>query len=101
LNTYPCGTWGKNRVGVPGALEKNKVKLKQGEVVFRRRDNILAVKYCDKRDVHMLSTIHQATGSALSKTDRRTNNLVTKPSCIVDYCSLMGGVDLSDQINQY
>ena len=49
----------------------------------------------------MLSTIHQATGSALSKTDRRTNNLVTKPSCIVDYCSLMGGVDLSDQINQY
>jgi len=49
----------------------------------------------------MLSTIHQATVSVLNKTDRRTNNLVTKPSCVVDYCSLMEGIDLSDQINQY
>jgi hypothetical protein len=100
LNTYACGTLRKNRVGVPDALKRTFLKLKKGEIIFRRNDKLLAVKYRDQRDVHMLSTIHQATVSVLTKTDRNGDPIV-KPTCIVDYCSLMGGVDLSDQINQY
>jgi len=100
-NTYACGTLRKNRVGVPDALKKATLKLQSGEAIFRRKDSLLAVKFHDKRDVHMMSTIHQATMSILNKLDRRTNVPITKPTCIVDYCSLMGGVDLSDQINGY
>ncbi|CAG2244554.1 Ras GTPase-activating protein-binding protein 1,Ras GTPase-activating protein-binding protein 2 [Mytilus edulis] len=101
LNTYACGTLRKNRLGVPDALKKTNLKLKRGEVIFRRKEGLLAVKFHDKRDVHMLSTIHPATVSVLNKNDRRTNNPIVKPTCVVDYCSYMGGVDLSDQINQY
>lgn len=101
LNTYACGTLRKNRVGVPDAFKKPEFNLNQCEVIFRRKDNLLAVRYRDKRDVHMLSTIHQATVSVLSKNDRRTNNPIVKPTCIVNYCLFTGGVDLSDQINQY
>ena len=39
--------------------------------------------------------------SVLNKIDRHINNLIMKPTCIVDYCRLMGGVDLSDQIHHY
>ncbi|CAC5422076.1 Probable ubiquitin carboxyl-terminal hydrolase FAF-X [Mytilus coruscus] len=101
LNTYACGTLRKNRLGVPDAIKKTSLKLKRGEVIFRRKEGLLAVKFHDKRDVHMLSTIHPATVSVLNKNDRRTNNPIVKPTSVVDYCSFMGGVDLSDQINQY
>lgn len=101
-NTYACGTLRKNRKGVPEAI-KMKQKLQTSQVIFRRNEEsqLLAVKYHDKRDVHMLSTIHEATMAVLSKRDRNNNEFVAKPACIVDYVSKMGGVDLSDQINQY
>ena len=98
LNMYACGTLCKNQQGMPDALKNTTWKLKRGDE--KTKDNILAVKFKDKCDVHMLSTIHQATVSVMDKTDRN-NEPVVKPTCIVDYCSLMGGVDLSDQINQY
>jgi hypothetical protein len=62
---------------------------------------MLAVKYHDKRDVHMLSTIHEAKIAVLNKVDRRTDSLVSKPVCITDYVKFMAGVDLSDQFNSY
>jgi hypothetical protein len=100
-NTYACGTLRKNRKKVPEAI-KLKQKLLPTQVIFRRNEEsqMLAVKYHDKRDVHMLSTIHEATMAVLSQRDRN-NEYIAKPTCIVDYVSKMGGVDLSDQINQY
>lgn len=100
-NTYACGTLRKNRVSIPDVLKKNILKLKSGEAIFWRKDGLLAVKFHNKRDVYLLSTIHQATVSILNKLDCRTNVPITKPTCIVDYCSLMEGIDLSDQINGY
>ena len=69
--------------------------------IFRRKEDMLVVKFYDKRAVHMISTIHEASMSVLNKPGRGTNNMVMKPHCIVDYCRFMGGVDLSDQIHQY
>ncbi|XP_062586678.1 piggyBac transposable element-derived protein 4-like [Saccostrea cucullata] len=101
-NTYACGTLRKNRRGVPEAIKRN-VRLKQSQVIFRKKETteMLAVKYHDKRDVHMLTTIHEANMSVLNKRDRTTNEYIAKPTCIVEYISQMGGVDLSDQISQY
>ncbi|XP_060553598.1 piggyBac transposable element-derived protein 4-like [Ruditapes philippinarum] len=75
--------------------------MKKLECVFRRKNDLLVLKYFDKRAVHMISSIHEASMSVLNKVDQKTNNLVMKPTCVVDYCRLMGGVDLSDQIHQY
>lgn len=101
LNTYACGGLKKNRYGLPEAFAKPVLKLKQTETMFRRNEVLLAVKYRDKRDILMLSTIHQATVSVLTKTHSNTNINVTKPTCIVDYIAFMEGVNLSDRINQY
>ena len=103
-NTYACGTLRKNRKGVPEAI-KSKQKLQTSQVIFRRNEEskLLAVKFHDKRDLHMLSTIHEATIAVLSKSKRDRNNseYVAKPACVVDYVSKMRGVHLSGQINQY
>ena len=88
-NIYACGTLRVNRKGVSDAM-KIKRKLRPTECIFRRSENLLVVKYHDKRNVCMLSTIHEATVSVLDKVDRTTNNTVSKPTCIVDYIRLMG-----------
>ena len=36
-------------------------KLKKGEFPFRRNKNMLALRYQDKREIYMLSTMHQLT----------------------------------------
>ena len=98
-NTYACGTVRNNRKNVPKAFSV--VKLKQSESIFRRNGNMLALKFRDKRDIHMLTTIHEATHSRTNRVDRRTNTAVVKPTAIVNYCQKMGGVDVSDQMATY
>ena len=100
LGTYACGTLRVNRKGVPDAV-KRKRKLQQNEVIYRRNGNILAIKFHDKRDVHMISTFHEATMAVLNKKVYGTDLNVTKPQPVVDYIKHMGGVDLSVQFNQY
>lgn len=99
LNTYACGTVRTNRKGVPKAFSAVK-RMKQGDGIFRRKGNLLAVKFHDKRDIHMLTTFHEAK---LLVTDRvnKNNEPVVKPNTIIDYCKYMGGVDVNDQICQY
>ena len=36
-------------------------KLKQGETVFHHKNNLLALKWMDKREVYILSGLHKAT----------------------------------------
>ena len=61
MDTYACGTLRVNRKNVPKAFRS--VKLRQGGTIFRRSENMLAIKYRDKRDVHILSTIHHPAGT--------------------------------------
>ena len=66
--TYACGTVRKNRKEFPEAL-KVKNRMLQGDCIFRRRDDLLALKFYDKREVHMLSTIHKAENAIFDKRD--------------------------------
>ena len=68
MDTYACGTQRISRRGVPCILKT--AKLKQGETIFRRKENMLVLKFKDKRDVHMLSTIHPANMAVTNKVDR-------------------------------
>lgn len=107
--TSACGTVRSNRKGLPEAVTK--AKLNKGECCFRRSESadepgqpgpILALKWCDKRAVYMISTIHCATDKWTGKKDRTADkNPIYKPAVIVDYIERMGGVDLSDQLMVY
>lgn len=88
------GTVRVTRKGLPKAVVAKNVKLKKGECVFRRKGNILCLKWCDKRQVSLISTIHSAVEMQV-----KTNFMgqpVIKPHLIHDYNLKMGGVDHSD-----
>ena len=79
--------------------QSQKLNLKKnGECVFRRDGPLLCFKWREKKDVTMLSTIHEAVETG--KTDREGNK-IEKPEAVYYYCSRMGGVDLSDQLLNY
>ena len=66
-STYAFGTVHQNRKGLPKAVTT--AKLKKTEAVFRHNEPLLAIKWCDKRAVTILTTIHVAINVATYKTD--------------------------------
>lgn len=58
----------------------------------------MAVKFSDRKDVYMLTTIY-AEGT-VTVTERGSATQKEKPLCVTAYNKYMGGVDLSDQILQ-
>lgn len=102
-DTYACGTIRKNRKGLPNAVINATLPKKSGEAVFRRNTitHLLCVKWCDKRNVLMLSSIHDANMVDTGKVNRETGQIIEKPECIYEYIKKMGGVDLGDQMMTY
>ena len=93
--TNVCGTVRLNRKFMPKDLAKEKVK--KGEIAYRSCDEgLLALVWKDKKDVKMLTTMHNASMTNTGKVDRKGNDIV-KPSCVLTYNRGMGGVDNSDQ----
>ncbi|KAJ8934768.1 hypothetical protein NQ318_010424 [Aromia moschata] len=93
--TNACGTVRKTRKQMP----KMEEKLKGGEFTFRTtRNRLIAIKWCDKREVFMLSTAHDNNVAATGKTDRTTNLQIMKPECIIEYNKRMGAVDKTDML---
>ena len=58
-DTPAFGTIRTNRKGIPQKLVTQ--KLRRGETTSLRNQELLAVKWRDRRDVHMLTTIHNDT----------------------------------------
>ena len=56
------------------------------------------MKYKDKKDVYMLSALHDETTTKV-KVRGRKNTLIDRPKCVVDYNKQMGGVDKVDQVD--
>ena len=98
-----CGTVRLNRRGLPKSLKQQPVK--KGEMKAVQLDSsLLAVKWCDKRVVTVLTTIHD--GSTVD-TQRRSRDApgghatIRKPTAVAEYNKYMGGVDLADQLVTY
>lgn len=89
----------KNRKGLPQDMKTQ--KLKKGELVFWRKQHLLAIKWRSTRDVYCLSTKHQATASDVSIRARGGREEVTKPDVIIDYNMNKTGVDRVDQLSSY
>ena len=78
-----------NRKGLPKTVTT--AKLKKTEAVFRGNGPLSAIKWCDKRAVTVLTTIHAAVHVVTNKTDAQGNRIL-KLSAIVDYINKMGVV---------
>ena len=87
--TGACGTVRKNRQRLPSLI----IKLKSGEIQYLHTDILLALKWQDKREVHMLSTTHSKTYTNSGKVDWKTGQEIRKPACIIDYNTNKGAVD--------
>ena len=84
--TGACGIVRKNRQGLPPLT----ARLKRGESQYAHTNTLLALKWQDKREVHMLSTIHSTTYTNSNKIDRQTGEAIRKSVCIVDYTKKYG-----------
>lgn len=97
-----CGTVRKNRRGMPDEM---KAKLKKGEVMSQQIDSsMLVLKWMDKREVMMLSTIHDdsfVTKKRRSRTAPDGQEDILKPLVVEEYNRHMGGVDTGDQLQSY
>lgn len=96
---YPVGTVMKNRRNLPKAFEK---KLKTGEVMFRRKRQLLALKWKDKRDVYLLATTDKAEMvESEQEQEARGGHQTTKPAAVLRYNKGKTGVDRHDQLASY
>jgi hypothetical protein len=59
-NARVCGTMRANR-GIPHDLEGEGIRLNRGQSAFRRKGDVMVQVWKDKRLVHIISTIHDAT----------------------------------------
>lgn len=95
---------GSNAVGTVRLHRKNmpdefkKLKMKKGECKALFARGIMALTWQDKKQVTMLSTLHNAANVTDSGKKGRQNGLpVLKPQVVLDYNRGMGGVDREDQ----
>lgn len=91
--TGACGTVRPNRLGFPKDFSQ---KMKKGDLESRNSDTMLAIKFFDKRPVHILSTVHENKIEASEKIDRETGEVIKKHTATIEYTKKMGSVDKSD-----
>lgn len=89
--TGACGTVRKNRQNMPEFDN-----LQKGEIIHLHKKNLMALKWQDKRDVHMLSTLHEPGFGPTKKKNYKDDKTIWKPLAIIDYNANMGPIDKSD-----
>ena len=75
-----------------------KKKIKKGEMVWATCENIVALKWKDKRDVYAISNAHSPE---MVLTTNRHGQEKMKPNIIKDYNENMSSIDLSDQMSYH
>lgn len=103
---YSCATTRANRKDFPKDLAANNPhvkRLKQGEALFRRKNNVIATTWKDKKLVHFISTESNPVGNETVNRKQRDGTIVQVPTVPVvkTYNKSMGGVDLHDQLRGY
>jgi hypothetical protein len=92
-NTYAVGTVRKNRKFM--SKELCSTKLCKGELAFRSCNNILSLKWQDRKPVCMISSFHSSPDFVEVTTQRGLQ--ILKPIVVNDYNQYMCGVDKEDE----
>ncbi|KAK9745642.1 Transposase IS4 [Popillia japonica] len=93
LRTHSCGTLRSNRIGNPCELVNKKVK--KGDHIWARRNQVYVSKWRDKRDVLIITTRDHPR---LEPTTNRYAKELIKPIEIVAYNRHMSGINRCDQM---
>jgi len=94
-----CGTVRLHRKGMPRDLKPKTLRLKRGNIRVRTRGDLTAVVWKDKRDVCLLTNIHDPPREG-NYHDEHGNMI--KPAIVADYNCHMGHVDNADRMaNSY
>ncbi|KAJ8931030.1 hypothetical protein NQ314_016108 [Rhamnusium bicolor] len=95
-STYLVGTLRRNRKYTPENIVN--AKIKKGELLgLQTKDRISVMKWRDKRDVLILSTLHTDTQNEV----RHHQSQKKKPSAIIAYNSAKSFIDVSNQMSSY
>jgi hypothetical protein len=94
-----CGTMRANR-DIPRDLEGEGKLLNRGQSALQRKGDVMVQVWKDKRLVHMISTIPDATIVNTGRKDRKTK-MEIKPYAIVQYNKFVKGIDRADQYISY
>lgn len=89
-----CGTVRKNRKNMP----QFPPKMEKGDIIHKQANKIMAMRWQDKRDVTLLSTIHEPVMQVSQNLDPVTRAPINKPQCVIDYTFNMRLVDKSDSM---
>lgn len=92
-DTGVCGTLRKCRKGVP----KFTTSLKKGESEVAHNMIWMVIRWLDKKEVYVITTVHEFGYAATGKKHYETQEDILKPACIIDYNKNMGGVDNVDR----
>lgn len=110
FNSYSLMTWLKSRQtlasgtirqnrGLPECLTKK--QLKKGDFTFAKKDNVLAIKFNDRKEMFFSSNFHLATTVQKQRIRRGgAREDYKKPGPIEDYNYHMNGTDKQDQLLQ-
>jgi len=94
-----CGTVRLHSKGMPKDLKPKTLRLKRGDIRVRTRGDLTDVVWKDKRDVCLLTNIHDPPREG-NYSDEHWN--VIKPVIVTDYNCHMGHVDNADRMaNSY
>ncbi|XP_054282844.1 piggyBac transposable element-derived protein 4-like [Macrosteles quadrilineatus] len=96
--THVVGTVNLERINMPEEFDSANLEI--GQAIRRSKDGILAVKWKDRKDVHVLSTIHAGIEMTVDKVIQRKGIVseVIKPKSVIEYNKGMLGVDVQDQM---
>lgn len=94
------GTCRDNRTEKCPISDKNWMKKKpRGSADFRMSEGVLAMKWKDNKDVTVVTNFDSSTMKTARRYDRNARKFTTvpQPTCIDNYNTYMGFVDLMDQ----
>lgn len=96
---YCCGTVRPYRKGMPQDFRPMRMRLQRGDLQVRTRGDLTAILWRDKRDVRILTNIHDPPAEG---NFRDSNGKAIKPQIVADYNRHMGYVDKGDRMaNSY
>uniref|UniRef100_A0A8C5W7D9 PiggyBac transposable element-derived protein 4 n=1 Tax=Leptobrachium leishanense TaxID=445787 RepID=A0A8C5W7D9_9ANUR len=90
--TDAYGTVRANQRNMPPMF--GNMKLETGELVAWQKGKMMALRWRDKKDVCLMSTVHN-TSTVMVRA--KGGKEITKPQVVMDYNNTMGGVDRADQ----
>lgn len=79
-------------------VELRNISVGKGESTAIRSGEVLLIKFSDRKEVYLISTLHDESTEPVTQRDRH-QHVVNKPKAVLTYNKYMGGVDKADHVS--